>query len=97
VSFASLSLPSAVVAYYTGSLWHRMRDRPWRVAVQAGLTPITTGLLLASGYILTTSADSGSWPAYAVTGAVVLAAMFARVHPLVLLAGGAVIGGLGWI
>ncbi|MDB5807351.1 MAG: chromate transporter [Betaproteobacteria bacterium] len=97
VSFGALSLPSSFVAYYTGSLWHRMRDRPWRMAVQAGLTPLTVGLLLASGYILTMSADSNSWPAFALTAAVVVAAMIWRAHPLWLLAGGAVLGGLGWI
>jgi chromate transporter len=97
VSFGALSLPSSVVAYFTGSLWHRMRDRPWRVAVQAGLTPLTVGLLLASGYILTMAADAGSWAAYAITAVTVVVAMYVRVHPLWCLAAGALIGGFGWV
>jgi len=97
VSFGALSLPSAVVAYFTGSLWHRMRDRPWRVAVQAGLVPLTVGLLLASGYILTMAADAGSWVAYAITAATVGVAMYVRVHPLWCLAAGALVGWMGWV
>ncbi|HEY4374689.1 MAG TPA: chromate transporter [Burkholderiales bacterium] len=97
VSFAAMSIPSSVVAYYTGGLWHRMRNKPWRIAVQSGLTPLTVGLLLASGYILTISADSGSWVAYAVTAATVVVALLTRVHPLVLLAFGAILGGFGWV
>lgn len=97
VSFGALSLPSSVVAYYMGGLWHRMRNKPWRIAVQSGLTPLTVGLLLASGYILTMAADAGSWVAYALTAAVVVLALFTRLHPLILLAAGAILGGMGWV
>ncbi len=56
-SFLAMALPSSLFAYYVGGVWHRFRDRPWRIAIQSGLLPLTVGLLLASGYVLTLAAD----------------------------------------
>jgi chromate transporter len=96
-SFLAMALPSSLFAYYVGGVWHRFRDRPWRIAIQAGLVPLTVGLLLASGYVLTRAADGKSWAAFALTGATVVLIMFTRIHPLWCLAAGAVLGALGWV
>ena len=38
----------AVLAYFLRRTWDRFRDAPWRIAVQAGLVPISVGLVGAS-------------------------------------------------
>jgi len=40
--------------------WRRFKDRPWRRIVQAGLVPLTVGLVAASG-ILIAEASAPSW------------------------------------
>jgi chromate transporter len=37
--------------------WDRFKDAPWRIAIQAGLVPISVGLIAASAIVLT-----GNWP-----------------------------------
>ncbi|WP_035059675.1 chromate transporter [Andreprevotia chitinilytica] len=86
--------PSSLLAYHIGKLWHRFRDAPLRGVILRGLTPITIGLVLGSGYLLTRSADQ-SWPAYVLTAVTVLLMIHTRLNPLWLLAGGAVLGLLG--
>lgn len=95
--FVATALPSSVLAYFGGGFWDRLRDRPWRAHVQAGLVPVTVGLLLASGAILSFAADIGSWVALAVTVVTVVVTRFTRIHPLWCLGLGALLGGFGWV
>jgi len=95
VSFVAMALPSSLFAYYVGGAWHRWRDRPWRIAVQAGLVPLTVGLLLASGYLLTQAADGDSWQAWALSAGTIAFCLLTRAHPLWCLAAGALLGGFG--
>jgi chromate transporter len=74
----------------------RWRDAPWRIAIQRGLAPVTVGLILSSGYILTRAADQ-SWSAYAVTGVTLLLALRARLHPLWMLGVAAGLGAAGLV
>lgn len=48
--------PSCVLTFTVNSVWHRFRGARWRAAVQAGLAPVTLGLVLAGGYVLTLAA-----------------------------------------
>ena len=45
--------PTAALAAYLSRTWDRFRHKPWRVAVQAGLVPISVGLVSASAIVLT--------------------------------------------
>ncbi len=49
--------PTAMLAHFLGRTWDRFRDAPWRVAVQAGVVPISVGLVGASAIVLTQAAD----------------------------------------
>ncbi len=86
--------PSSVLTWAVAGAWHRFRDRPWRKRVQAGLVPVTVGLVAAGAALLARSATQD--PA---TAAICLAAAAAvlgtRLHPLWLLAGGAALGVAG--
>ncbi len=94
VSIASMCGPSSILTYYVIAVWDRFRDAPVRTAIQRALAPITVGLIVASGYVLTRTTDQ-SWTAYAITGATLLVVSTTRIHPLWMLAAAAGLGALG--
>lgn len=88
--------PSSVVTAIALGLWARFKNRSWRRAVQAGLIPISVGLVAASALVITQTVDHGLVFAAITAGCAIVAVRF-QVHPLWLLAAGAAIGwsGLG--
>ena len=96
VALLAMSLPSAVLAYTMARVWQRFRDARWRRPVQAGLAHIAIGLVLSSGAVLTTAADT-TIAAYAVTAATTILVLRTSLHPLLLMAGAAVLAIAGWI
>lgn len=83
--------PSCLLAYFAYRGWVRYGTRPWAVAVQAGLTPLTVGLLFSTGLLLATGGDAG-WPAVAIAAVTAAAVLRTRVNPLWLLGGAALVG-----
>jgi len=83
--------PSCLFTGYVLHMWERFRARPWRRVVQAGILPITSGLIAASAAIITQSAVQ-SWPLALVTAITALVMMTTRLHPLYLLAAGGAFG-----
>lgn len=88
--------PSSLLTYYVAHIWERFRDAPARVAIQRGLAPITVGLIMASGYVLTRANDQ-SWIAYALTAVTLVLTLTTRLHPLWLLGTAAAIGAFGFV
>lgn len=88
--------PSCVLTYVVNGWWHRFRGTRWRAAVQAGLAPITLGLVLAGGYVLTRAADE-SWVAFLITAVTTGTLLATRWHPLWLLAAGGMLGMAGLV
>jgi chromate transporter len=91
VATLGMCLPSCLLTYAVNRVWHRFRGARWRVAVQFGLAPVTVGIVLSSGYILSRAADD-SWVAYAVTAATVIVVLTTRLNPLWMLAAGGLLG-----
>lgn len=88
---AAFVAPAALLTYHVAHLWQRFREAPWRQRVQAGLTPVTVGLVMAAAVVLCRA--SAQTPGTALVLAASTAALLAtRLHPLWLLALG---GGLG--
>lgn len=83
--------PSSLLTVFTVSVWHRFREASWRRFVQAGITPVTIGLVAATGAVVAVSADR-TWPLAIVTLVVVGLSLRTKLHPLSLLAGGAAVG-----
>ena len=54
----AMIVPTSIVAFYVGRIWHRFRQARWRIAIQAGVTPVTIGLVAASAYVLSRAADT---------------------------------------
>ena len=83
--------PSSLLTVLALGVWERFKDRPWRAVVQAGIFPMTVGLM-ASSAALITHASVHSWILGAITFATALIASTWRLHPLWLLLGGGVVG-----
>lgn len=77
-------------------LWERFRDRPWRRIIQVGLVPVTAGLVAASAMIIV-RATTHEWVLLAIAAVSAILMTLTRLHPLVVLLAGALVGlsGLG--
>ena len=86
--------PCAVLTWLVAGAWHRFRDKPWRKLVQAGLMPVTAGLVVAAAIVLSeATAVSAGHAVVTAVGAALLVAT--RLHPLWLLGTGAALGAAG--
>lgn len=96
VATAAMFGPSSVVTAVALGVWERFRLAPWRRAVQAGLVPVTVGLVAAGAALIASTAAAAAAPALAgVTAVVAVLSVATRLHPLWLLGAGAVFGLLG--
>ncbi len=86
--------PACAFALFASNMWDRFKDAKWRIAVQAGLVPVSIGLLAASALIVARAAAT-SWVSIGLT--VVAAAVSFRLslNPLWIFAAAAVLGLIG--
>jgi chromate transporter len=84
-------LPSSLATYAFAHLDRRGGEQTWKAIALQGLAPLTVGLVVASGVVLAQGVGAGL-PGYAIALAVAVASAFTRVHPLALIAAGAVAG-----
>jgi chromate transporter len=94
VATAGMCGPSSVLTFVSVGLWYRFRNAPWRATVQAGLVPVTAGLIMA-GAALLLHTTSAAWGTGALTLVAVGLFLFTRIHPLIVLAVAAALGALG--
>ena len=93
-TLGGIMLPSTILALLA-SRWGRARAE-WRAvqAFKAGMAPITIGLLLATGWILSVESPSTVRVALSVGAAVLV--WRTKIHLLWLIAAGGVVGAFGW-
>ncbi len=91
VALAGICVPSAAAAWWAGAIWDRFRDAPWRALVQRALLPVTSGLVLAGGYLVATPEGIG-WRNALIAGASAAALYATRLNPLWILAAGGAAG-----
>lgn len=87
--------PSSLVTAFALHLWERFRDRPWRRIVQVGIVPVTAGLVTASAAIIT-EATATNLVLAVVTAVSAALTTVTRVHPLLVLALGGIVGLTGF-
>lgn len=91
VATVALFLPSSVLCYVLARVWNAHRGKAWHKALEDGLAPIGTGLILAGAIAVLRLAGAGA-ASWAVAGICAVALGFwPRVHPLLLLAAGGVL------
>ena len=83
--------PSSIVTAVVLQVWRRFKDHPWRRVVQAGLVPMTVGLVAASAALITEASDH-EFALAAITAIVAVVTLTSKIHPLWALAFGALAG-----
>jgi chromate transporter len=83
--------PSSIVTALALGVWRRFKDKPWRRVVQKGLVPMTVGLITASAALIVEASDRTVGLAV-ITVVCAAVSLDKRVHPLWVLAGGALAG-----
>lgn len=83
--------PTCVVAFLVARVWDRFKDARWRIAVQAGLVPVSLGLIGASAFVLARASDHNLVAAL-LTAATAAVGFATRLNPLWLFAAGGVLG-----
>lgn len=96
VATAAMIGPSCLVAYFVTRVWDRFKHARWRIAIQAGLVPVSLGLISASAFVLAQAADK-TISAGLITAATAAVAVATRINPLWLFAAGGVLGLSGWL
>lgn len=95
-TMSGILLPSSWLAVTIGRYGRRRADALPMRAFTAGMTPLTLGLLVATGWIL--AEGLGPRPGVAVlVAATVLVSVRSRLNPVWLIAAGGVAGLLGWV
>ena len=88
--------PTCVVAFYVGQIWERFKEAPWRAAIQAGLLPISIGLIAASAFVVA-SVGAHNFAAVAVIAVTAVVSYTTRLNPLWIFAAAALMGLAGLI
>ncbi len=85
VATAALYLPSSLVVFAVARVWGRWRGSVWHGAIERGLAPVASGLMLAGGLaVLQAAGGAAVWAAAAVATVVLL--WWPKLNPLILFA-----------
>jgi chromate transporter len=95
VTLAGIMLPSTTLALMVARWGHARRD--WRAvqAFKAGMAPLVIALMFSTGWILT--AETPGWRHILLMIAAAILVWRTRIHLLILIAAGGVVGALGWV
>jgi chromate transporter len=96
VTTGAVAAPSSVLTFFVSGVWDRFKNASWRKALQAGLQPVTIGLISASAALLIESTAVDWRTAFVI---VVTAALFifTKLHPLLILGAAAIAGAIGLV
>ncbi len=96
VATIAMMVPAGILVYLVARIWESAKESPMRKAIEKGFAPLTVGLVLASGYVMSHAADH-DWRGYTLTGICTAIFVFTRINPLVIVGLAGVIGWMGWI
>ena len=88
--------PTCVMAFCVARVWDKFKEARWRIAIQAGLVPVSLGLMAASAYVIARATDQ-SVLATAITLATAALAFFTRLNPLWMFIVAGLLGLTGWL
>lgn len=96
VTLLGMMLPSTTLALWATRWGSRRAQTRYVRAFKAGFAPLTIGLLFATGWVLADPLRV-AWPVLAVVAITVWLCLRTRLGPLWLVAGGMLVGMLGWV
>jgi chromate transporter len=99
IAMIGIMLPSTTLTFAAARWGHKNRELRAVRAFKQGMAPIVIALLVATGWVLTTSQGTSAqhWPVWLLTATSVLLAWRTRLHLLWLLGAGGLAGWLGWV
>lgn len=92
-------LPSSLLTWAATRWAHRNRERRSVRAFKQGMAPLVIGLILATAWVLGSAHGDPArdWRLWLLSAVTTLLVWRTRIHLLWLLAGGALLGALGWV
>jgi chromate transporter len=93
VATLGICLPMSVAIFLLFGRWEQFKDAPWRKAIQAGVAPMSVGLIVSSGALIA-NATGLTWVMLMLVISAVLLNVKTRIHPLWLIAMGAAVGAM---
>ncbi len=94
VTMLAMCGPACIFAAVVSTVWDRFKDARWRVAIQAGLVPVSIGLIAASSLIVARAAST-SWVSVALTLVTAAVSYRLSLNPLWIFAIAAALGFFG--
>jgi chromate transporter len=96
VAITAMCGPTCTLAFFVVRTWDRFKGARWRMAIQAGMVPLSIGLIAASAFVLAHAADRNVYAAL-ITAATAAVAFFTRINPLWVFLAAGVLGLSGWL
>jgi len=96
VATGAMCGPTCLLAFLVARTWDRFKDAHWRISIQAGLVPVSLGLIGASAFVLARAADNNVY-AGAITAVTAVVAFATRLNPLWIFLAGGLLGLSGWL
>ena len=96
VATLAMTGPTCLMAFFIARVWDRFKAARWRIAIQAGLVPVSLGLMAASAYVIARATDQ-SILAAVITVATAALAFFTRLNPLWMFLVAGALGLSGWL
>ena len=92
-------LPSSLLTWQASRWGQRNRDKRGVRAFKQGMAPLVIGLLLATGWLLGSASGNlaKDWRLWLLSLICAMLVWRTRIHLLWLLAGGALLGAMGWV
>ena len=94
VASIAICWPSSIMVFYLERYITGIQDLEKKQTIQYAAAALAIGLILTASWKLTMSFNS-HWTAMLLTIAVIVTTQFSKIHPLYLIALGAIIGGAG--
>lgn len=95
ISILAMFVPSSLLLLSVSHFWEKIQGMPWQRTLQKALMPITTGLILASSWVVASTAITG-W----VTGIMGLVSLVlilrTKINPILIMGAAALVSWILW-